>query len=140
MSLYVELLRHVSLLFRRRLISVDIAIERKDGSIVFVKRSFAPFKGQWALPGGFLKFDETVEEAATREAKEETGLEVEIDKVIGVYSNLKRDPRGHVISIVLKTREVGGVLKSGSDAEDVKAFKEPPEKLAFDHGEILKKL
>lgn len=139
MSLYVELLRHVSLLLRRTLITVDLVIKRSDGSIVLVKRAFDPFKGYWALPGGFLKFGKSVEETAIREAKEETGLDIEIEDLLGVYSGPERDPRGHIISICLIARYVGGELRAGSDAAEVKSFKKPPEELAFDHKEMLRK-
>lgn len=139
LSLYVELLRHISLLLRRTLITVDVVIKRADGSIVLVKRAFDPFKGYWALPGGFLKFGKSVEETAIREAKEETGLDIKIEDLLGVYSDPKRDPRGHIISICFAAREVGGELRAGSDAAEVKSFLKPPEKLAFDHKEMLRK-
>ncbi|MBI5253999.1 MAG: NUDIX hydrolase [Euryarchaeota archaeon] len=119
--------------------AVDVVIKRADGSIVLVKRAFDPFKGYWALPGGFLKFGNSVEDTAIREAKEETGLDIEIEDVLGVYSDSKRDPRGHIISICLTAREVGGELRAGSDAAEVKSFLKPPEKLAFDHKEMLRK-
>lgn len=138
MNLYVELLRHSSLMLGKTFITVDLVLLRGDNSFVLVKRGFDPFKGQWALPGGFLDMDETVEEAAAREAREETGLEIEIMDFIGAYSDPKRDPRGRIVSVALLAREVGGKLKAGSDAQDVKSFKSPPENLAFDHGEILK--
>lgn len=138
MSLYVELLRHVSEVIKKTFITVDLIIRRPDGSIVLVKRAFPPYQGYWALPGGFLEHGHTVEETAMREAKEETGLEIEIEKVVGVYSDPKRDPRGHIISVCLLTREVGGELKAGSDAEEVKSFKELPAEFAFDHKSMLK--
>ncbi len=138
MSLYVELMRHFSLLFRKRLISVDLIIKRSDNSIIFVKRGFPPYKGYWALPGGFVKFDETLEEAAVREAKEETGLDIELKKLAGVFSKLNRDPRGRILSVAFAAKVIGGEIKAGSDAKEVKAFKTLPKKLAFDHAEILK--
>ncbi len=119
-------------------LSVDAIIVRKDDSIILVKRKNPPFEGMFALPGGHVKYGETVEAAVVREAKEETGLDIEIKELFGVYSDPDRDPRGHAVSIVTICGEIGGKLKAGSDAAEVKSFKELPEKLAFDHKKILK--
>jgi 8-oxo-dGTP diphosphatase len=118
---------------------VDLVIKRVDGSIVLVKRAYEPFKGYWALPGGLLKFNESVEDTAIREAKEETGLDIKLENLIGVFSDPKRDPRGHVISISFIASEVVGELRAGSDATEVGSFDIIPDKLAFDHREILRK-
>jgi 8-oxo-dGTP diphosphatase len=120
-------------------LTVDVVILRNDGSLVLVKRRNAPFKGQWAIPGGFVEYGETVEAAARREAKEETGLEVELVKIIGVYSDPSRDPRGHTVSICFLAREVGGGLRADTDAQDAKSFHPHslPPRLAFDHERIL---
>jgi 8-oxo-dGTP diphosphatase len=122
---------------KKPLLTVDVIIKRKDGSVVLVKRLKPPFKGYYAIPGGFVEYGETVEEAAVREAEEETGLRVKLRKLIGVYSDPDRDPRGHVVSIAYLAEEEGGELRSGGDAEDVRCFKRPPAKLAFDHKKIL---
>ncbi|MFX1521109.1 MAG: NUDIX domain-containing protein [Promethearchaeota archaeon] len=121
-------------------LTVDIVIQRKDNSIILIKRKEAPFAEHWALPGGFIEYGETAEHAATRETKEETGLDVEILKLVGVYSDPKRDPRGHVIAIAFLAKEVGGNLIASDDAKAVKVFKttEIPKNLAFDHAKILK--
>jgi 8-oxo-dGTP diphosphatase len=120
-------------------LTVDIVIQRNDDSIVLVRRRNPPFKGQWAIPGGFVEYGETVEHAAVREAKEETGLEVELTRIIGVYSDPNRDPRGHTVSICFLAREVGGALRADTDAKDAKGFDPPslPTRLAFDHDRIL---
>jgi 8-oxo-dGTP diphosphatase len=123
---------------KRPLLAVDAIVITKDYHFVFVKRKNPPFKGMLALPGGFVEYGETVEEAVVREVKEETGLKVKIEELLGVYSDADRDPRGHVVSIVTICKEVGGKLKAGSDASEVKALKEIPKKLAFDHNKILK--
>ncbi len=114
--------------------AVDIIIKYDDG-IVLIKRQ----DGNYALPGGFVGFGESTETAAVREAKEETNLDVKLEKLLGVYSDPKRDPRTHIMSITYVANG-SGELKSGDDAKD--AFVVPIEdalkmKLAFDHGKIL---
>lgn len=118
--------------------AVDVIIRRSDGTIVLVKRKNQPFKDFYAIPGGFVEHGETVEAAAVREAREETGLDVRILKLVGVYSDPERDPRGHVVSIAYLAEEVGGTLRPNTDAKEVDAFKKIPKELAFDHQKILK--
>ncbi len=120
-------------------LAVDVVVVFEDGSIVLVKRKNPPFKGCWALPGGFVEYGETVEEAAVREVKEETGLDIKLTKLIGVFSDPNRDPRGHVVSIAYIGKPIGGQLHASSDAENVKLFKEIPKKLAFDHDLIIRR-
>lgn len=119
-------------------LTVDVIV--RDGNrVLLVKRKNNPFKGKWALVGGFVEYGEKVEEAAKRECREETGLEVELERLVGVYSDPNRDPRGHVVSICFLARVVGGKLKAGSDALEAKFFKKIPwNELAFDHAQILK--
>ena len=121
---------------RTPLLAVDALIVRRNGCIVLVKRKKPPYEGYWALPGGFVEYGETVEDAVIREVKEETGLDVEIKGLIGVYSRPDRDPRGHVVSIAYLTSEVGGRLR-GSEETEIGEFDVIPNKLAFDHREIL---
>ncbi|MBU4075417.1 MAG: NUDIX hydrolase [Euryarchaeota archaeon] len=107
------------------------------GKLILIRRKNPPFQGHFALPGGFVEVGETVETAAVREAKEETGLDVEIIKLLGVYSEPSRDPRGHTVSVIFLA--VGkGNLKAGSDASDTGLFgmNDIPE-LAFDHKKII---
>nr|MDO8135129.1 NUDIX hydrolase [Candidatus Njordarchaeum guaymaensis] len=120
-------------------LTVDIIIVGKTGSIILVKRLNPPFKGDWALPGGFVEYGETVEAAAAREAKEETGIDIKLIKIVGVYSAPDRDPRGHTVSICFLAREVGGELKADTDAKEATGFQPSslPKKLAFDHGQML---
>jgi 8-oxo-dGTP diphosphatase len=110
----------------------------KDGKILLVKRKFDPFKGKWALPGGFVEYGETVENAAVREVLEETGLETRVKRLIGVYSDPKRDPRGHTITIVYLLEIQGGKIISGDDAADADFFNllDLPV-LSFDHDKII---
>jgi 8-oxo-dGTP diphosphatase len=113
----------------------------EDDSIVLIKRKYDPYKGSWALPGGFVEWGETVESAVVREAKEETGLEVDIIELVGVYSDPGRDPRGHTVTVCYLTRKIGGNLKADTDASIAQHFKKDEIlklKLAFDHDVILK--
>jgi len=119
-------------------LTVDVVIKLRGG-VVLVKRKNEPYRGKWALPGGFVEHGEKVEDAAVREAKEETGLKVKLGRLVGVYSELGRDPRGHVVGICFLARPVGGKLEAASDAADARVFGEIPWKgLAFDHAKILK--
>ena len=109
-----------------------------DGGIVLIRRENPPYQGYYALPGGFVEVGETVEEAAKREAKEETGLEITLLKLVGVYSKPDRDPRGHVVSICYLAQGRGDLL-AGSDARSAEVFDPedlPP--LAFDHAQIIR--
>ncbi|MDI6643808.1 MAG: NUDIX hydrolase [Methanobacteriaceae archaeon] len=110
-------------------------------SIILIKRKNKPFRGYWALPGGFVDYGETVESAVIREAKEETGLDINIEGIIGIYSNPERDPRGHVVSICFLGSPDNGKLKADTDASEVKVFKLEEINsldLAFDHEKIIK--
>jgi len=115
--------------------TVDIIIEVKGG-IVLIKRKNPP--SGWAIPGGFVDYGETVEDAAVREAKEETGLEVELKSLLGVYSDPGRDPRFHTISTVFVAVAAGHPI-ADDDAADAGVFMEGnlPDQIAFDHREIL---
>jgi len=118
-------------------LAVD-AVVKISGGLVLVRRKNPPFRGKWALPGGFVRYGERVEDALVREVEEETGLKVKVGRLVGVYSDPSRDPRGHVVSICFSARPVGGSLRAGSDAADVRIFKRIPwEELAFDHAKIL---
>ncbi len=123
---------------RRPFLAADVIIRHGRG-VVLVKRKNEPYRGKWALPGGFVEYGEKVEHAAVREAMEETGLKVKLKKLVGVYSAPGRDPRGHVVSVCFLARRAGGKLRAASDADEVKIFRQIPwKKLAFDHGQILK--
>lgn len=118
------------------LLTVD-AIIVCDSKIVFVRRKNDPFKGMFALPGGFVEVGETTEKAVVRESLEETGLSIEIVKLIGVYSEPSRDPRGHTVSICYLAKGTG-IPKAGSDAAEVALFTiDRIPKLAFDHNHII---
>jgi len=119
------------------LLAVDAVIFFRSG-IVLIRRDNQPYQGCYALPGGFVEVGETVEDAAHREAREETGLEIELLALVGVYSDPRRDPRGHVVSLAYLAKG-RGVLQSGSDALSVEIF--APDGLpllAFDHDRIIR--
>ncbi len=118
------------------LLTVD-ALIIYEGKIVLIRRKNPPYQGQYALPGGFVEVGETVEEAVVREAKEETGLDINLQKLLGVYSEPERDPRGHTVSVCFLAKGSGN-LKAGSDAKDTGLFSmnEIP-RLAFDHNKII---
>jgi ADP-ribose pyrophosphatase YjhB (NUDIX family) len=120
---------------RNPLPTVDIIIEYNKG-IVLIKRKNSP--AGWALPGGFVDYGESLESAAVREAKEETGLEVELLKQLHAYSDPKRDPRHHTITIVFIARAKGKAV-AGDDAQEIGIFSKDnlPEKIVFDHRDIL---
>jgi len=111
----------------------------KDQLILLVQRRHEPFQGLWALPGGFVEYGETTEQAVTREVREETGLETIVRGLLGVYSDPNRDPRGHTITVAYLVTSIGGDLIAGDDAASVRYFKrdELP-RLAFDHAKIVK--
>jgi 8-oxo-dGTP diphosphatase len=122
-------------------VTVDIVIRTRGNTstrpgLVLVYRKNTPVG--WALPGGFVDLGESVETAAKREALEETGLRVGGLRLLGVYSDPKRDPRGPCVSIAFAA-EASGVPKAGDDAGKVKVFqlRDLP-KLVFDHAEIVK--
>lgn len=119
-------------------LAVDVLILLPDKSFILVRRSNPPFKGYWALPGGFVEYGETVEQAAIREAEEETGIKVELIRLIGVYSDPNRDPRGHVVSIAFLAKPLKLNLKSSDEVEEIGFFRDVPDKIAFDHAKIIK--
>jgi 8-oxo-dGTP diphosphatase len=110
----------------------------KDNQILLVQRKNEPFKGKWALPGGFVEYGEKTEDTVVREVFEETGLKTKIRELAGVYSDPKRDPRGHTITVVYILERSRGKLKAGDDASDVKFFKvNKLPVLSFDHNVII---
>lgn len=117
--------------------TVDIIIELDSQGIVLIDRKNPPYG--WAIPGGFVDVGESLEEAARREAEEETSLRVSLKTQLHAYSDPARDPRFHTISVVF-VAEAEGVPEARDDAKGIGVFTEEnlPEKLAFDHERILK--
>ena len=89
---------------------VVFGLDDEDLKILLIQRGLEPFKGQWALPGGFVDVGETVEEAAVREMREETGLDVQLERLVGVYSDPERDPRGHNVSVVFLAKRYNRLI------------------------------
>jgi len=115
--------------------TVDIIIRRGSG-VVLIRRRYPPTG--WALPGGFVEIGESLEEAAVREGREETSLEIILERQFHSYSDPSRDPRRHTITTVFLA-EGTGELKAADDAADAGIFTpdDLPSPLAFDHAEIL---
>ena len=104
--------------------------------MVLIKRKNPPYG--WAIPGGFMDIGETIEHAAKREAFEETCLRIRNLKLLGIYSNPRRDPRGHTVSAVY-VAQASGKPCGADDAKEARVFpvNKLPKPLAFDHGKIL---
>jgi len=115
--------------------TADLIIEYNRG-IVLIKRKNPP-EG-WALPGGFVEYGESLETAAVREAKEETGLDVELLRQFHTYSDPKRDPRHHTITTVFIAKAKGKAI-AGDDAKEIGVFSKDilPDQIAFDHRDII---
>ncbi|MCE9572083.1 MAG: NUDIX hydrolase [Deltaproteobacteria bacterium] len=124
--------------YRNPLPTVDVLIELdgRPGTLVFIERGHEPHG--WALPGGFVDAGETVADAAIREAKEETGLDVELVELFHVYSDPARDPRRHTLSVVFIARATGEpVGDDDATRADVAPADAPPGALVFDHATIV---
>ncbi len=122
-------------------ITTDIFIFDDDLNFILIKRKNEPYKDCWAIPGGFVEYGETVENAAIREAKEETSIDVELMDLVNVYSKPDRDPRGHTITVAYTAKGNFADKKADSDASDISIFNEKKLdeiKIAFDHKEIIK--
>ena len=122
-------------------LTVDIFIFNENHEFILIQRKNDPFKNSWALPGGFVDYGETTEDAAIREAKEETSIDVEIIGLLNVYSDPNRDPRRHTVSVTYLARGNFDDANADDDAKDIRvcSFDDLKElKIAFDHMTILK--
>jgi len=129
----------------RPMVAADAAVFRFSAGkakLLLINRKREPFKGQWALPGGFVNMDEELETAAARELAEETGLAAVQLEQIYTASKVGRDPRGRVITVVFMgiITEGRNKLKAGDDAAEAKWFdvENLPKDLAFDHNEVTR--
>jgi 8-oxo-dGTP diphosphatase len=120
-------------------LTTDCVIYDPEGRVLLVRRGFAPFAGGYALPGGFVEIGETTEESCRREVKEETGIDAGDLRLIGVYSDPKRDPRGPTVTVAYATTlPTASEPQAGSDAAGAEWIADwRALKLAFDHAKIL---
>ena len=127
--------------YPRPMLTADCVVVRHRAEVLLVRRGNEPYKGCWALPGGFMEMDETIEHCAVRELQEETGIVVSEDmiRLIGVYSAPGRDPRGRTVTAAYSIDVADSmVATAGDDATEVRWWpleELPP--LAFDHNEII---
>jgi len=129
--------------YPRPAVTTDCVVFGHDGhklKVLLIERGNEPYKGFWAFPGGFLNMDETAEQGALRELKEETRLDLRYIKQVGVFSEVNRDPRGRVITIAFYALAKKAEVQGGDDAAKAQWFalnEVPP--LAFDHDQMLQK-
>ncbi len=120
-------------------ISTDCVVFDEGGRVLLIRRKNEPFKGRYAFPGGFIEVGETAETAALRELREETGIEADNLRLIGVYSDPKRDPRHHSITVAYLVSVQGQTPTAADDAAAAEFVHDATkEKLAFDHDIILR--
>jgi 8-oxo-dGTP diphosphatase len=126
--------------YPRPMLTADCVVVNDRNEILLVQRGNEPFKGCWALPGGFMEMDETLEHTAVRELEEETSLKVDEQdiRLIGVYSTPDRDPRGRTITAAFALHVEKANAAAGDDAAEVRwwPLNELPQ-LAFDHTQIV---
>jgi 8-oxo-dGTP diphosphatase len=129
----------------RPMVTVDAAVfglSRDGAKLLLIKRKREPYKGRWAIPGGFIEMDEELEDAAARELAEETGLTGVSLEQMRTYGTVGRDPRGRLITVVFVgiVEEKRAVIKAGDDAAEAQWFEidKLPEEMAFDHDEITR--
>ena len=119
------------------LLAADCVVLDGKARVLLIRRANPPFQGQYALPGGFVDVGECVEDACRRELLEETGVKAGKLRLVGVYSDPARDPRGHTVAVVYLTRVRSEKAVAGDDAAAVEWIADwRKEKLAFDHGKI----
>lgn len=127
--------------YPRPMLTADVVLTDAGDRVLLVRRGGEPYKGCWALPGGFMEMDETIERCAQRELEEETGISVGLGALhlVGIYSAPGRDPRGRTVTAAYSAKAPQeAVPKAGDDAADTRWWPLaalPP--LAFDHADIL---
>jgi 8-oxo-dGTP diphosphatase len=122
-------------------VTVDAFVRDRRGRLLLVRRGRPPFLGSWALPGGFCEYGETTEVCCARETREETGVTVKVRKLLGVYSDPRRDPRWHTVTVLYAARPIRGKPLGSDDAAEARWFSKKEVRslrFAFDHGEIIR--
>lgn len=127
--------------YPRAALTVDCVVFGFDGGtlqVLLIRRALEPFRNQWALPGGFVRVDETLDEAARRELEEETGLKKVFLEQLYTFGGVTRDPRERVVSVAYYALVKPGLVTGDTDAAEAKwfPFSDLPA-LAFDHADIL---
>ena len=127
--------------YPRPAVTADCVVMTKQAVplVLLIERGFEPFKGCWAFPGGFMNMDETTEQCAIRELKEETGLDIQKVWQIGAYSKVVRDPRGRTVTVAYLAIVDAPIAVTGQD-DAAKAQWFPINalpSLAFDHNDIM---
>ena len=126
--------------FYRNPVPAAGVILTENNKMLLVKRKYDPFKGDWSLPAGFMEYEESPEECAIREIKEELNLEIKINRLFNVYSG-SDDPRTNAVLIIYLGEVIGGKLKPGDDAEEAKFFgkEKIPPNIAFQaHRQLIR--
>ena len=119
-------------------LTADCVVIDAKGRLLLIRRGRPPFKGQYALPGGFAEIGETIEDACRRELMEETGIKAGKLELLGVYSDPSRDPRGHTCSVAFLARAAWATPKAGDDAAAAEWVENWWKlELAFDHARIV---
>ncbi len=124
-------------------LAICILLKNPRGEILLTKREIPPYQGSWHYPGGFLLKNESIENCLKRVAKKEIGINIDVGKIkfLGLFENLKGDPRGHVIDAVYEYKVKKGVkLSLNKETEEFRFFKKLPPKIGFNHHRTLKKL
>ena len=123
--------------WRKPTVTTD-GIVTRGSDVLLIRRGNEPFKGAYALPGGFLNYGERLEDCVVREVLEETGIKTSIIDLVGVYSAADRDPRGHFVTAVFHLQPISGTAKGGDDASSAEWIPlDRLPKFAFDHGKIV---
>jgi 8-oxo-dGTP diphosphatase len=119
------------------ILCVDGVLVDEDGKILLSLRDVEPEKGKWHLPGGVVDRFERLEEAIKRVFKNETGLEVDVIRMIGVYDNPKRDPRGHFVTVAYLLKKKSGNIIKNYQASKLEYFLDLPDIMGFDSRQII---
>jgi 8-oxo-dGTP diphosphatase len=125
-------------IWKRASLSIVECVIKKGGKVLLTKRAGPPWKGWWHIPGGLVAYNETLEHAVKRVAREDTGLNVKIIKFLGHYSKPGLDRRGHIIGHIYLCKTVSGKLKKGKKAADIKFFDRIP-RVPRHHRELLRR-